>query len=282
MKPATGKIIFCLLFIMSFMACSTPTERELYEDELDKTSYKSYKSLSSIGVSAAVTGFNTSVDDSSQINIDYSRLLLSYAWCVGQKPVFSFAESNQVLENSKDSVTKGLAHMMLSIGMFEKGWKQIAKEESDLGIAAMAKQEDQTQVRNEILIMHLLAGTLAIYERNFDMARVHFAGISQLTGIEWPYMLVDAMGDIDAGKIQQGLVKLKKASKDEKVPPEIRTALTDLIAQVEKKAGNVESSAFMPRLIGSMLLDELKNSGPEETKSLFSLPDKMKDKVSLF
>lgn len=271
-------IPFSILFIAS---CSSPTERELYEKQIDNFSYKTYKTLSGTTIGPAILIYNSTVNDSGRINTDYARILLGYSWSIAQKSDFSFAEANLVIDNSKDENAVALAHILLSIGMYENGWKQVAKEESDLGMKKFGKNMPQGQAQTELLIIHLLAGSVSVYDRNFDMARFHFAGIGQLTGINWPYLMIDAIGDIDSGDYQKGLVKLKKASQDESVPSEIRTALADLIKEVEKTTGNVDSPLMIPRLIGKYLMDEFKNSTSKEIKSLFGLSDDLKSKVSL-
>lgn len=271
-------IPFSILFIAS---CSSPTERELYEKQIDNFSYKTYKTLSGTTIGPAILIYNSTVNDSGRINTDYARILLGYSWSIAQKSDFSFAEANLVIDNSKDENAVALAHILLSIGMYENGWKQVAKEESDLGMKKFGKNMAQGQAQTELLIIHLLAGSVSVYDRNFDMARFHFAGIGQLTGINWPYLMIDAIGDIDSGDYQKGLVKLKNASQDQSVPAEIRTALADLIKEVEKTTGNVESPLMIPKLVGKYLIDELKNSTSKEIKSLFGLSDDLKSKVSL-
>ena len=269
-----------LVLIVFIVSCSTQSERELYEKKIDNFSYNTYKTLSGTAIGPAVLMYNTTVNDSGQINTDYVRILLGYSWSIAQKSDFAFAEANLVIHNSKDENAVALAHLLLSIGMYENGWKQIAKEESDLGMKKMGKDMSPDSVATQLLIIHLLAGTVSVYDRNFDMARFHFAGIGQLTGVNWPYLLIDALGDINSGDYQKGLIKLKNTGQDPSVPAEIRTALSDLIKEVEKTTGNVESSLLFPRLIGKYLLGEFKNSTSKEIKSLFGLSEELKGKVS--
>jgi hypothetical protein len=278
MKPCCYIYSFTAILLL-LSSCGKPTERSLYEKELTGLSYKTYKNISRLTVSPAIVAYNMTSEDSCSINPDYARLLLGYTYAVTQKTDFSFAESNIVLEDSKDEKAKALAHILLSIGMYEKEWKQIAKEEADAGMKVLDKSQDQ--VKNELLIIHLLAGTVSIYDRNFDMARFHFAGIGQITGINWPYNIVDALGNIDSGNMQKGLTSLKKLSQDPSVPKEIRSALADLIQEIEKTTGKVESPFFIPRIIGKYLINDLKNSASQEIKSLFGFKEELKEKVSL-
>jgi hypothetical protein len=271
-------IPFSILFLIS---CSTPTERELYEKQIDNFSYKTYKTISGTAIGPVMLIYNNAANDSEHLNTDFARLLLGYTWSIAQKKDFAFAEANIVIDNSKDENAIALAHILLSIGMYENGWKQIAKEESDLGMKKIGKNIGQNQVSAQLLIIHLLAGSVSIYDKNFDMARFHFAGIGQLTGVNWPYILVDAYGDIESGDYQKGLVKLKNAGQDPSVPEEIRKALADLIKEVEKTTGKVDSPLFIPRLIGKCLIHELQNSTSKGIKSLFGLTEDLKNKVSL-
>jgi hypothetical protein len=223
--------------------------------------------------------YNVASDEEIPVSPVYVRLLAGYGWAVMKKPAFTFAEANLVLEESKDPRELALAHLLLSIGMYEKGWHVIAKEESEKGMKELNKA-GVGEAQTEVLVVHILAGTVCIYNKNFDLARVHFEGIAVITGIKWPVLLIDAMADIEKGNIQEGLTKIKQASKDESVPPSIRKSMEEMIADIENKTGKIDGPLFWPRLIGLALFDELKNSSNKSLKEIGKIPSEICDKLS--
>jgi hypothetical protein len=127
----------------------------------------------------------------------------------------------------------------------------------------------------------LILGSLMMKDKKFDAARFHFAGFGQATGINWPYQLVDAIADIESGKIQQGLQKIKRMSQDPAVPVEVREILAKAISDVEKNTGgDVDSSLFWPKAILGILVDQLKDSSVEEVKALGVRMQKMRETLS--
>jgi hypothetical protein len=89
------------------------------------------------------------------------------------------------------------------------------------------------------------------------------------------------MSDIEKGDTQKGLIKIKEASKDPSVPIEIRTAMAEMITDIEKKTGKIDGPLFWPRLIGLALFDQLKNSDDPAIKGIGGMPSVICDKLSL-
>ncbi len=275
----TNVTLLFLFFLILFFSCNKKDERKLYENELKHTSYKAYKAISGTTLGTVLLTYNAASDEKIPFSPVYVRLLAGYGWAVMKKPSFTFAEANLVLENSEDPKEQALAHLLLSIGMYEKGWNTIAKEESQAGLAGLSKA-GVVEAETEVLIVHILAGTVCIYDRNFDLAKVHFQGIADITDIKWPVLLIDAMADIEKGNVQKGLAKIKEASIDESIPVEIRESMKEMIADIEKKTGRIDGPLFWPRLIGMGLFNELKNSDNPTIKAVGNIPSKICEKLS--
>lgn len=275
----TNYIVLFLAIIILVFSCEKKDERHLYEKELKRTSYKAYKAISGTTLGTVLVAYNATSDEEIPFSSVYVRLLAGYGWTVMKKPVYTFAEANLILEESDDLREQALAHLLLSIGMYEKGWPVIAKQESDIGLAGL-KNTGVNDAETEILIVHILAGTVCIYDRNFDLAKVHFQGIGDITGIKWPVLLIDAMADIENGDIQKGLTKIKEASKDESIPREIREAMEEMIKDIENKTGKIDGPLFWPRLIGLALFDELKESANPTIEKIGKIPSEFCDKLS--
>ena len=272
-------ILFFLVIALVF-SCKKKDERHLYEKELKRTSYRAYKAISGTTLGTVLIAYNAASDEEIPFSSTYVRLLAGYGWTVMKKPAYTFAEANLILEDSDDPKEQALAHLLLSIGMYEKGWPEIAKQESELGLTGL-KNAGESDAETEILIVHILAGTVCIYDRNFDLAKVHFQGIGDITGIKWPLLLIDAMSDIENGDIQSGLTKIKEASKDESIPEDIREAMEEMIKDIENKTGKIDGPLFWPRLIGLALFNELKKSTNPTIEKIGKLPSEICDKLSL-
>lgn len=278
MKRINYYFISFICIILTF-SCSKNDERKLYEKELKHFSYKTYKTISGTTLNAVLLAYNSTSEQKLPVSSVFVRLLAGYCWAYTKKPAFTFAEGNLILEHSKDPQEQSLAHLLLAIGMYEKGWKTIAKEESDKGLEGL-KNSGNKDAEVEVLIIHIIAGTVCIYDKNLDMAKVHFEGIAESTGIKWPVIIIDAMADIENGDIQKGLAKIKEASKDESIPPEIRDAMKEMIIDIEKKTGKIDGPFFWPRLIGTALFSELQNSSNPVIKNIGKLPSTVCKKLS--
>lgn len=275
-----------ILFVMSAVliltaaSCRKKTEREEYESATSGLKYRAYKTLSEQLFPPAFQSYNSGVPDSLKVREEYGRLLMAYVWMCSGKTTFGFAESHIVQEQAEEAQFKLLARMLIAIGMYENGWKDLAGEEAEGAIAELDQTPDNGNLKIELTLLELLAGTYCVYSRDFDGARLHFAGFAVLSGVNWPHDLVDAMGDVESGNIQQGLKKIKAMSKDESVPEEVRKTLAEAITKVEASTGDVDSSLFWPRVISSVLYDELGKSAQPGISGFMKLMSDLKEKLS--
>jgi hypothetical protein len=283
----TLKIVFystlAFVFLINFNSCKKKSELKQYESVLSSFKYKLYKGVSETVIPPLLFTYNldNSNKDSLVVSEEIIRLLLGYYWAVSGNTTFAFAEGNITKDFSKDANYISLSHMLIAVGMYEKGWKNIAKGESNKGIDILNKTPNGKYTKFELTGFHFIIGTLCIYEKNFDAARFHFAGFASLTGFDWTYTLVDAMGDINQGNTQTGLQKVKKLSEDPSVPEEIRTTLKKTIAVVEKTTGNVDSALFWPSLVSKVIYKKLKDVSKNGLGTFFDLIDRIKTKINL-
>jgi len=262
MKNSNFLLIVAISILFSSCGCGKKkTEREKFESLKSGTKYSIYKTLSKNTVGPAFSVYDLArPKDSVRTTEPILRLILGYSWAVTQKSAFAVAESEIIQQSDAGTEMKFLAHILSSLVMYEEGWKVIAKEESDKGLSLIKKNPDMKYSKEHIMAYHLLIGTVMIYEKQFDAAKFHFKGFGTVTGINWPYLLVDAMADINDKKIQQGLIKIKAISKDPSIPKELREHLAKTIADIEKKTGDVDALLFWPRLVSSILFDNIKNA----------------------
>lgn len=263
---------------MLVIGCSKEkTERELYEETTSSFTYKTYKAASSTAVGPAVKLYNHELPDSiTPVKTEYAHLLLGYLWTISKKPAMAFAEADLAQESTDEDV-RYLAQSLRSIAMYEQGWDTLAREESQLAKSQLRKSNSGIQY--EATIFYMLLGLAKVYEKDFNQSKFYWAGFANETGIHWPYQLTDAIADLQANRVQQGLQKLKVLSQDEAVPESLRITLTEQIQAIEKKGGDVASPLFWPKLISSLVLDELKKSSSGQLTGLLNMLEGLMKKL---
>jgi hypothetical protein len=270
-----------ILFIgFSLSSCgSKKTEREQYEATTSGMMYSSYKATSKLSVGTALKAYNLQKPDTlPNLNPTYAHILLGYFFSVSGKSKFAFAEA-EIVEEDKDEEVKFLAQSLRSITMQQEGWPELAKAESVSAKQHLTKTPS-TQVSYEISIFYLVMGSVMVKQKDFAQAKFYWAGFSTETGINWPYQLCDAVADMQAGHAQQGLQKIKVMSQDPAVPEELRLVLKTEIEKVEQHAGaEVDSSLFWPKLIASVLWDEIKTSSKGSLQQMTEMMDGIKKKL---
>jgi hypothetical protein len=270
-----------IVILLNLFSCKKKSEQKQYESVLSSIKYKTYKGVSKTVVPPLLLVQNLNKNDSAVVTEEIVRLLLGYYWAVSGNTTFAFAEGNITKDFSKDENYVSLSHMLIAVGMYEKGWKNIAKIESEKGIAILNKSPNGKYSKIELTGFHFILGSLSIYEKNYDAARFHFAGFASLTGFNWTYTLVDAMGDVDKGNIKTGLQKIKKLGDDPSVPEGIRSTLKTTIAEVEKTTGSVDSALFWPRAVSEILYNQLKTVSKNGIGAFFDLIETVKRKINL-
>lgn len=274
--------LLCAMILLT--ACGKEkTEQEKYLDLQASLKYKAYKAITSNALPPALKLYNQQRQASlPKVDEGLVRLLLGYGWAISQKPALAMAEGNLVTASDTDTeIYRLLGHSVIAIAMYEKGWKQIARTESSKAVDILKKESGRKNAEETLMVAHLLLGTVSIYEKNYKAARFHFAGFSAVTKIDWPYTAVDALADIAEGQVQQGLTKLKKMTRDESLPPEVRKAIAEGITRIESEAGPVDSRLFWPRLISRLAYKELKRVANPAINSLMRIVYEIGSKVGL-
>jgi uncharacterized protein (UPF0147 family) len=69
-------------------------------------------------------------------------------------------------------------------------------------------------------------------------------------------------------------------TQDPAVPKELRESLAKTIAEVEKKTGDVDSALFWPRLVSSILFENVKNAANGGMEKLMDVVTDLKEKLN--
>lgn len=275
------KILFLSLLVLGFMqSCNKSNTEQKQLQKLKKSfTYKSYSKLSKTSLPVLIKSYNISQSgDSADIAVEDARLLIGYSWAISGKPAFAIAEADIIKDKCKDNTTLMLASSLLAIAYYEKEWTKLAHAESEYANTLINKNPE-SKLQIKMLLYHLLLGSYCMYEKDYSAAKFHFAGLALLTGIKWPYSIVEAIDDIEKGNVQQGLIKIKKLSKDESVPPEVRIALSKSIAIVEKNTGDVNSKLFWTKIISKTIFSEMKKALQSTYQKGFDRIDKFTSQI---
>jgi len=68
-------------------------------------------------------------------------------------------------------------------------------------------------------------------------------------------------------------------SQDPAVPEALRTVLVEKIALIEQKGGDVDSPLFWPRLISTVVLEELKKSSDSQLSRFVNMLEGLRKKL---
>jgi hypothetical protein len=150
----------------------------------------------------------------------------------------------------------------------------------------MGLNPNTTEDRQKVLLFHILMASVCIKEKQYDAAEFHVNGFALVADIPWLSTLVSGMNDIKKKDLKSGLQKIKRVSEDESVPMELRIELKSAIEQVEAKGGDVDAMLFWPKLMGSLIMDQLSKSTDRYTSSIITTVQKitntLKDKIPSF
>ena len=275
-QTANRSLVTTLVLAISLLlpSCSKeqPPEQERYKKLQEGVKFRTYKALSKRTVGPLAGELNKNrPPDAPEVDVQVLRMLLGFTWATSDKGELAIAEGQLILEGAQDPKVRGVGHILLAMGMHERGLTNMAKEETDKGVKAFDAEGD-SQARQFLPVAQLVLGTNAVKRGNFKAARSYFGGFHTATGIQWPHTLADIMVDMESGNVQTGLTKAKTLSQDEQTPEELRTLLSQAIAKVEKDTGPVESKLFWPRLTSRLLLDEMRRN--KHLSGLFQALDK--------
>lgn len=272
--------VLLILSVVVMFSCSSKkkTEKDYYEEVVTSFKYKTYKTTSKATIGPIIDAYNKEKPDSiAPLNKEYARLLLGFMWTLSNKPAMAFAEADLAEESTQEDV-KFLSMSLRSITMYEQTWDTLAREQSQAA-KKYANIKPDSEAEYEIAFFYMAMGIAKIYDKDFNQSKLYWAGFANETQIHWPYQLIDAIDDLQNNRLQQALIKLKVMSKDPHVPPALSAVLVEEIERIEQKGGDVNSSLFWPKLISTILFDELKKTGDQQLISVIEFLEKWKDKL---
>ena len=261
---------FTMCVVMwSLFGCSKDlTEQEQYQALQDSIKFKLYKSASKTGVPALVTEVNTQTKDKkikkvlgvefeNDFRTNDAHGTLAMMWILSMKPDFAIAESFIVADNADDKIDQYRAQSLISLAMYQKGWKMLAAQNNDAARAMLNDKALAEKLYHEQVTAYLIIGLLSLHDNDLETARTAFEAFGSLTQATWLSEVVESVMLIRQGKIQSGLLKLKAASDDPNLSDSERLLLKSFLSNVEKEVGQIDGDLFVVRLFGKVLFERV-------------------------
>ncbi|MEH6422066.1 hypothetical protein [Pseudomonas sp. CGJS7] len=199
----------------------------------------------------------------SKADLCVTHVLLAYGALIADKRSIALAESDIVDAQQCNTFDRAAASSLRSVVFQREQWPGLAKQESDKAWA-LPNQAGETQPPVEhVIVMHVALAYFAASEQEWERAQVHFDALAQLLKQPWFSQLPAAGIAFKEGRTQDGLVALKKLSRDPSAPEAVRKELVAFIAKVEAKGGDVDSMVFMPRLVAVLGWEAIQAEGPQ-------------------
>lgn len=286
--PPNARRLTLAALVFALAACGAGSETEQLADLRDGLAYTQYRRVSENGLPAALQAyrFGARFGDKAGVaaadlpqfgpaDLCIAHLLLAYAALGGDKTTIALAETDIVEAQDCARFDDLAAASLRSVAFQRLQWPQLAQAESERVWAAQhaADAEFGQTPAGQMLALHLGLGYLAVSEKRWDRAQVHADALGQMLRAPWLGKIAEAGVAVQEGRTRDALAALKRVSEDPGVPAELRKELAGLIAQAEAKGGDVDSFAFMPRLVTALAWDAAKAHGPDAMRAATRFAD---------
>jgi len=260
-KMMKKKSVLVLLTVVvgcfGITACSKKTETEQLAEMRDTFTYSKYSLLSSKGLSLGLKGYQKGVELSgktempaiTQNEVCVARTLLAYGALISDKNTIALAESDLIDQENCDVFMRGAAGSLRGVIFHREKWPTLADQETKKSQAMLANMSNQADAEAQMIALHLALGSNAVMQKDYERAQVHVDGLALLLGTPWLGKLSQASIHLKEGNLTESVRILKRLSEDPSVPDEIRNELVKGIKEIESKTGNVDSPAFMTRVL---------------------------------
>ncbi|MBX9402833.1 hypothetical protein K4L06_16100 [Lysobacter sp. BMK333-48F3] len=276
-----------LAFVLA--ACGGKSETEQLAELRDGLAYTQYRRVSESGLPGALEAYRLGAQWSGKAGLAAPELppigpadlciahvLLAYAALGADKTTLAIAETDIVEAQDCAPFDDLAAASLRSVAFHRQEWPQLAQAESERVWAVPRAPGAEQTPAGQMLTLHLGLGYLAVSEKRWDRAQIHADALGQMLQAPWLGKIAAVGVAVQEGRVGEALVELKRLSQDPSVPAGVRKELTALIAQAEAKGGDVDSFAFMPRLIATLAWDAAKQHGPTAVRAAANLADEQK------
>lgn len=279
-NPSTYRLWFLpiSLLILCFSGCGrNASEAEQLAELRDGFTYTQYRRISEVGLSAALKVYRKgrewqgkegeAVAEVSSDGTCASRVMLAYSALMAKKHTVALAETDIIINKDCTDFEKLAAASLRSVAFQRFGWPELAEKESGaIWEAVQAREElpsDALTPVDRLIVLHVALTYAAVHDQRWDQAQLHCDALGILLEQPWLSEFPRAGGAFQEGDFQEGLITLKQISRDPSAPESVKQTLSLWIAKIEARAGDIDSFAFMPRLVAVVVWDAVKEYGPE-------------------
>lgn len=267
--------VSAIVLITALSACGAKSETEQLAELRDGLIYSQYRRASQTGMPTAIDAYRKGAQWTGAgappefTNKDHCTMhvLLAYGALIADKSTISLAESDIVESAGCDEFNRVAADSLRAVIFRRNEWPQLAKAESDKVWSTPTMPADTSQPIASVMILHVTLAYLAVSEERWDLAQLHIDALALLLKQPWMSDLPRAGIAFQEGRNGDALIALKHMSEDPTAPPAVRAEVERFIAQIEGKAGLVDSFAFMPKLVAVLTWEAIKQHGPEVIKT---------------
>lgn len=281
-----GRPLALAALALALTACGAKSETEQLADLLDGLTYTNYRRVSENGLPAALEAYRFGAQLSGRAGMAPSdlpklgpadlciaHLLLAYGALGADKTTIAVAETDIVEAQDCAAFDDLAAASLRSVAFQRLQWPQLAQAESEKVWRAQGDTAFEKGPAGQMLALHLGLGYLAVSEKRWDRAQIHADALGQMLRAPWLGKIAGAGVAVQEGRTRDALVALKRLSEDTSVPADLRKELSGFIAQAEAKGGDVDSFAFMPRLLTVLAWDAVQAHGPEAMRAATRFAD---------
>lgn len=281
-----GRFLVLAALVLALTACGAKSETEQLADLRDGLTYGSYRRASESGLPAALEAYRLGAQLSGKAGVAppelpelgpadlcIAHLLLAYGALGADKTTIAVAETDIVEAQDCAAFDDLAAASLRSVAFQRLQWPQLAQAESERVWAAQGEGDFDKSPAGQMLALHLGLGYLAVSEKRWDRAQIHADALGQMLRAPWLGKIAAAGVAVQEGRTRDALVALKRISEDPAVPASLRKELAGFIAQAEAKGGDVDSFAFMPRLLTVLAWDAVQAHGPEAMRAATRFAD---------
>lgn len=260
-----------LVLLVALVACGEKSESEQLAELRDGVVYTQYRRASEAGLPGGIAAYRKGLEWSGQrppadftpADLCAMRVLLAYGALIADKSTGAIAESDIVEAGGCSDFDRLAASSLRAVAFQRMEWPGLAKQESENVWSAPQKPDDKLAPVDHLIVLHIGLGYLAVNEQRWDHAQLHFDALATLMQQPWLSELPRAGAAFHEGRPQEGLITLKRLSRDPGAPEPVRDVLSRWIARIEARVGDVDSVAFMPRLIAAVTWELVEKEGPD-------------------
>ncbi len=270
---ATGMWRWCgvLALIAGVAGCGEKSEQQQLDALRGGLAYRGYRQFGDRGLPLAYEGFRRAEQLAGRTSPPLAdgdlcglHMLLSYATLSADKLTPALAESD-LIERDCGVQGRQVASALRSVVFLRKQWPGLAQQQSDL---AWSSAPDPGVALQQIIALHLVLAYAAANDGRWDHVIVHVDALALTFHMPWLGELGRTGLDFNEQRYVDGLRRLKRLSENPAVPVGVRTQLQDFIATVEADAGDLDSPLLMPRLLGRVLWQVVRDNATPAVSGL--------------